>query len=229
MEYRLLGQLEVIGDDGQQVAFAGDKERVALAVLLLVANRVVSTSRLVDALCGERPPAGAANALQVQMSRLRKKLAAAADGRDLLRGDRSGYRLEVEPGELDVERFETLASSAGGSPSEVSARLGEALGLSRGLALGGVDGDALRSDAVRLDELRWTALERRIDADLALGRHQRLVGELEVLVAEHPLPEGFARQLMIASYRCDRQADALASLRPGGAAQGLSAVGGERG
>ena len=210
MRYRLLGQLEVIGDDGQVVVFAGDKERIVLAALLLGANRVVSTDRLIDALWGERPPHRASNALQVQVSRLRKKLARGSHGEGALVSEPSGYRLAVEPGELDVACFEELVGSAEGPPAEVSARLAEALGWWRGPALVDVTCDALRGETVRLSELRWAALERRVDADLALGRHRMLVAELEALVAEEPLQESLARQLMVALYRSGRQADALA-------------------
>jgi DNA-binding SARP family transcriptional activator len=104
MRYRLLGQLEVVTDDGRVVAFAGDKERIVLAALSLGANRVVSVFHLIDALWGEDPPERAANALQVQVSRLRKKLAAGGDGGAVLFTEPSGYRLAVGPGELDVAR-----------------------------------------------------------------------------------------------------------------------------
>jgi DNA-binding SARP family transcriptional activator len=183
VRYRLLGQLEVIGDDGRNVAFAGDKERILLAALLLGANRVVSTERLIDVVWGQRPPQRPANALQVQVSRLRRKLTAAAGDRELLASEPSGYRLAVQPGELDVASFEELINSPEGPPAEVSGRLAEALGLWRGRALADVACDALQGEAVRLDELRWTALERRIDADLELSRHHILVGELHALVA----------------------------------------------
>jgi predicted ATPase/DNA-binding SARP family transcriptional activator len=213
MRYRLLGQLEVVSDDGRVVAFAGDKERIVLAALLLGANRVVSTSHLIDALWREDPPERAANALQVHVSRLRKKLAAGSDGGEVLFTEPSGYWLGVGPGELDVARFEELVASAAGGPEEVSSRLAEALALWRGPALWGVGSDALAGEAVRLEELRLVALERRIEADLALGRHLALVPELEALIADHPLREGLRRQLMVALYRCDRQADALAVYR----------------
>jgi predicted ATPase/class 3 adenylate cyclase/DNA-binding SARP family transcriptional activator len=213
MDYRLLGPLEVIADDGRVVAFGGDKERVVLAALLLGANRVVSRSRLIDALWGERPPGRAANALQVQVSRLRKKLAAASGAREIVRNDGSGYVLTVGRGEFDVDRFEELMSAADGPSAEVSSRLREALSLWRGPALIDISCDVLRAEAVRLNELRWTALERRIDADLALGRHLVVVPELEQLVAEAPLREAFASQLMVALYRAGRQADALGLYR----------------
>jgi YVTN family beta-propeller protein len=215
MQYRLLGPLEVIGEEGQPVALSGDRERVVMAVLVLGANRVVSTARLVDALWGGRPPATAVNALQVHVSRLRKKLAAVSAGQELLRTESSGYRLTVASGESDVGRFEDLVGVRGDDPEEVSSRLGEALGLSRGAALVDVDSDLLRSEAVRLEELRLAALERRIEADLARGRDAELVPELEGLVHDHPFRETLRGQLMRALYRCGRQADALALYRQG--------------
>ena len=213
MYYRLLGQLEVVTDDGRVVAFGGEKERVALATLLLAANRPVSTDRLIDALWGERPPQRAANALQAHMSRVRKKLGAAVEQAGVLRTEPSGYQLTVGPGELDVEHFERLVSQPDGPPAEVSSRLNESLSLWRGPALADVDSDSLRGEGVRLEELRWSALERRIDADLVLGRHQVLVAELQALVAEQPLRDSFTRQLMLALYRSGRPGESVAVYR----------------
>jgi DNA-binding SARP family transcriptional activator len=213
MRYRLLGQLEVVTDDGRVVAFAGDKERIVLAALLLGANRVVSTSQLIDALWGEDPPERAANALQAQVSRLRKKLAAGSDGGEVVFTEPSGYRLGVGPGELDVACFEELVASSTGGPEEASSQLAEALALWRGPALSDVDSASLVGEAVRLDELRLLALERRIDADLSVGRHQEVVPELEAVVTDEPLREPFRRLLMLALYRSGRQADALAVYR----------------
>jgi YVTN family beta-propeller protein len=210
MRYRLLGPLEVSGDDGQSVALSGNRERVLVAVLLLDANRVVSTARLIGALWGDQPPSTAGNALQVYVSRFRKKLAAGSAGGDLLRTESSGYRLTVAPGELDVKRFEDLVSEDGGGPDEISSRLQEALDLWRGPALADVDSDLLIGEAARLDEVRLAVIERRIEVDLARGCHAELVPELEGLVRNHPLREGLRGQLMRALYRSGRQADALA-------------------
>ena len=218
MRYGLLGPLEVVGDDGQSVALSGDRERVLVAALLLGANRVVPTSRLTDALWGDHPPSTAGNALQVHVSRLRKKLAAGSAGGDLLRRESSGYRLTVAPGELDLQRFENLLGEDGGGPDEVSSRLQEALDLWRGPALADVSSDLLVGEAARLEELRLAAIERRIEADLARGCHADLVPELESLVHDHPLREGLRGQLMRALYRSGRQADALAVYRHGRAA-----------
>jgi predicted ATPase/DNA-binding SARP family transcriptional activator/class 3 adenylate cyclase len=212
MRYRLLGPLEVIGDDGQAVALAGGRERVLLATLVLGANQTVSTGRLVDALWGEDPPATAANALQVHVSKLRKKLSPAG-GRDVLPRAPQGYVLQTGPGEVDLEEFEELADVATGEPAEVSKRLREALALWRGPALADVSSDLLQGEKTRLEELRLLALERRIEADLALGHHLEVVGQLEALVQADPLREGPRRQLMLALYRSGRQADALATYR----------------
>jgi DNA-binding SARP family transcriptional activator/tetratricopeptide (TPR) repeat protein len=212
MRYRLLGPLKVIGNDGKVVALAGDRERVLLATLVLGANQAVSTDRLVDALWGDDPPATAANALQVHVSKLRKKLAAAGGG-DVLSRAPQGYVLRTGPDEVDGEEFERRASAATGGPAEVSTRLREALALWRGPALADVSSDLLHGDKTRLEELRLLITERRIEADLAIGRHLELVGELEWLVHNHPLREELRAQLMLALYRSGRQADALAVYR----------------
>ena len=194
------------------MALAGGRERVLLATLVLGANQVVSTDRLVDALWGEDPPATAANALQVHVSKLRKKLAEAGAG-DVITRAPQGYVLQTGPGDVDLDEFEQLVAAAAGDPAEVSKSLGKALALWRGPALADVSSDLLAGEKTRLEELRLLALERRIEADLALGRHAELVGELEALVQADPLREGPRRQLMLALYRSGRQADALATYR----------------
>jgi predicted ATPase/DNA-binding SARP family transcriptional activator len=210
VRYRLLGQVEVDGPDGQPIAVAGDRERVLLAVLLLNSNRAVSASRLIDAIWGEQAPDKAANALQVQVSRLRRKLSGGEQGAKVLRSEGQSYLLCVEPGELDLAEFERLVRSASGSPPRVAGQLSQALSLWRGRALADVNSDDVVGEVARLEELRALALERRIDAELALGRHQEVIPELEALVREQPLAESFYRQLMVALYRSGRQADALA-------------------
>ncbi len=211
MRYRLLGPLEVIGDDGVSVALAG-RERNLLATLVLDANEVVSTDRLVDALWGDDPPATADNALQVCVSKLRKKLAVAGAG-DNVSSAAQGYVIRTRPNEVDIEEFEQLAGAATGDPAEVSTRLRHALALWRGPALANVGSDLLNEEKNRLEELRQLVLSRRIEADLALGCHLELVAELEALVQADPLREGLRRQLMLALYRAGRQADALATYR----------------
>jgi predicted ATPase/DNA-binding SARP family transcriptional activator len=195
MEFRILGPLEVL-EDGHAVNVGGAKQRALLAVLLLNANRVVPRDGLIEAVWGERAPETAPKALQVYVSRLRKTL-----GHERVVTGNSGYQLAVVPGELDLERFQTLAAAE---------RFEEALGLWRGAALADfVYEPFAQVEMARLEELRLACVEERIDADLALGLHGAVVAELEALVLEHPLRERFRGQLMLALYRSGRQADAL--------------------
>jgi DNA-binding SARP family transcriptional activator len=209
MEFRVLGPLEVGGDDGT-LELGGVKQRSLLAMLLLHANEVVSTDRLVDALWGASPPLRSGKSIQVYVSRLRKTL---ADDRLVTRAP--GYVLYVDPDELDLARFERLVSEAREAPPEgASSRLSEALALWRGPPLADLAYEQfVQSEIARLEELRLTALEQRLEADLELGRHAQLVPELEALVSQHPLREHFRYQLMLALYRSDRQADALDAYR----------------
>jgi DNA-binding SARP family transcriptional activator len=211
MEFCVLGPLEA-RRDGRPVALGGAKQRALLAVLLLHAGEVVSTDRLIDELWGDDPPATAAHTVQVFVSRLRKAL---GDGGAALVTAAPGYAVRLEPGALDLERFEQLVSEGRsaleeGDADAASARLRDALALWRGPALADFSYEAFAQPAIaRLEELRLSALADRIEADLALGRHGELIGELESLVAEHPLRERFRGQLMLALYRSGRQADAL--------------------
>ena len=205
MELRLLGPLEVIGDDGTPVALGGPRPRALLALLALHPNEVVSSDRLIDGIWGETPPASAQNALQVHVHALRGAL-----GADRIVTRAPGYMLRVEEGELDSERFERLV--ADGNPSE-------ALALWRGPALADVAFEPFaQAEAARLEEARLGALEARIAADLVAGRHDSLAAELEALVAEHPHRERLRAQQMLALYRSGRQADALAAYRDARAA-----------
>ena len=204
MEFRVLGPLEV-NDDGRAIALGGQKQRALLALLLLHANEVVSRDRLIDELWQADPPETARTALQVHISQLRK-----AVGRERILTQAPGYRAVVEPGELDLERFEQLVGDTANADA-----LREALALWRGSALAELGDSFARVERGRLEEQRLLALERRIDADLALGRHAGLVPELEGLVREHPLREHLRGELMIALYRCGRQADALEVYRQG--------------
>jgi predicted ATPase/DNA-binding SARP family transcriptional activator len=216
MRYRILGPLEVLDDDEQPVHLGGQRERVLLATLLLQPNRVVSSDRLIEAVWGEHPPDTAANALQVHISKLRKTLSALSVSDNPLRTQSPGYLLHASHGELDSELFWELAGEAGpdDGPAEVSKRLARALALWRGNVLDGLETDASwRSELTYLEESRISVLERRIEADLALGRHRDLVGELEALVEAHPMREALRGQLMLALYRSDRQAEALAVYR----------------
>jgi len=211
MEFRVLGPLEVV-DEGRTIPLVGSRERRLLAALLLRPDEVVSTDRLIDVLWGEEPPSNPANALHQQLTRLRKILGARGSG--LLVTKRPGYALAVGPEQVDSLRFERLVTQARNlsetDPSAASAQLRDALGLWRGPLLSDLEDDAvIRQEAVRLEELRLAAVEERIEADLALGRHADLIGELQALVAEHPFRERLRGQLMLALYRSARQAEAL--------------------
>jgi DNA-binding SARP family transcriptional activator len=210
MEFRILGPLEVV-DHGRLVKLGGSKQRSLLAFLLLNPNRVVSRDRLIDELWNGQPPDTAATAIQVHVSQLRKVL-----GPDVIVTQAPGYLIRLHDGELDLERFERCVAEAQSSSSvDASDLLSEALGLWRGTPLAELDAPFARDASLRLDEQRLAALEQRIDADLALGRHARLVPELEGLVRGQPLRERLRGQLMLALYRCGRQADALEVYRSG--------------
>jgi DNA-binding SARP family transcriptional activator len=207
MEFRILGPLEAY-EEGKQVPVTGAKQRALLAMLLLNANRVVPADRLVDALWEEGPPETARKAVQVYVSQLRKLL---GPGSDLLLTRPAGYVLRVEAGMLDLDTFEALRHEAREADPETAAgKLREALALFRGQPLADFAQERFAQGQIaRLEELRLVALEERIEADLQLGRHIELVGELEALVAEHPLRERLCRQRMLALYRSGRQAQAL--------------------
>ncbi|MEX2275081.1 MAG: AfsR/SARP family transcriptional regulator [Actinomycetota bacterium] len=209
MEFRILGPLQV-WYQGREVSLGGPKPRALLAVLLLHPNEVVPADRLIDELWGEDSPVSAAAALRVNVSRLRQALP-----QDVLTTRSPGYVIRVEPDELDLHRFERLVEEgrsllARGLAGDASDRLRDALSLWQGSALADFAYEGFAQAAVtRLEEIRLAAVELRIDADLALGRHDELVGELEALVAEHPLRERLRGQLMTALYRSARQAEAL--------------------
>ncbi len=205
LEFRILGPLEVL-DDGRPIALGGQKQRALLALLLLDAGRVVSIDRIVDALWGERPPKTAPTSLQNFVSHLRKAL-----GADILVTRPPGYLLRIAPEQLDLERFRMLVDAAKRSPvQERAAKLRQALTLWQGPPLADFALEAFAQPEIgRLEELHLAAIEERIEAELAVGAHAELVGELESLVEEHPLREGLRRQLMLALYRSGRQAEAL--------------------
>jgi len=205
VEFRILGPLEVT-EDGREIRLGGVKQRALLALLLLNPNRVVSRDRLIDELWETDPPETARTALQVHVSQLRKAL-----GRERIVTQAPGYLVRVEPGELDLDRFEQLVA-ADGRDLDVSR---EALALWRGPLLADLDGSLARAERVRLEEQRLAVFEQRIDGDLARGEHAQLVPELEGLVQERPLREHLRGQLMLALYRCGRQADALVVYRQG--------------
>jgi predicted ATPase/DNA-binding SARP family transcriptional activator len=206
VEIRVLGPLEVV-DGGRDLTPARPKQRALLALLLLRANEVVSTDELIEALWGSAPPETAPNALQGHVSALRKLLGPGAiDTRP------PGYALRVEPDRSDLGRAEALVEQAHAEPDPARRAdlLRAALELFRGEPLSDFRyEDFARTEIERLEDLRLTALEERIDADLALGRHAELVPELERLAAAYPLRERLCRELMLALYRSGRQAEAL--------------------
>jgi len=216
VEYRILGPLEVV-EDGNSVALGTLKERLVLGVLLLHANEFVSRERLIDELWGAAPPPTARKAVNVYVSKLRKTLT--RGGHDALVTADGGYRLVVDPGRLDAGRVSSLIAAArdrmaAGESDAASALLREALGLWRGPTLAGLKLESVgRDEVAQLDELRLAALMDRIDCDLAQGGHEQVLGELQVLVREHPLRERLRAQQMLALYRADRQADALEAYR----------------
>ncbi|MFC0623172.1 AfsR/SARP family transcriptional regulator [Kribbella deserti] len=211
MEFGLLGPLRV-RSSGHDIHISPGRQRTLLAVLALKANSVVSADELVERLWDTAPPAKAKAALHVQMARLRRALGEP----DPIRTVPAGYCLAAAPGEVDVQRFESLVRDAGGT-SELAVRsryLAEALALWRGPALVDVPGESLQRDVVpALAESRAQALEQRVDVDLSLGRHAGLIAELRTLTSEHPLRERFWAQLMIALYRSEQQAEALSTYR----------------
>jgi YVTN family beta-propeller protein len=213
IEFHLLGSLEAV-EDGEPVGLGAPRQRALLAVLLIHRGRTVSADAIIDALWGEHPPASALKIVQGYVSSLRRALGGAS-----LRTEGHGYRLSVEDGSTDGDRFEALVAEGtraleAGDAHVAAAALRAALDLWRGPALAEfADEPFARSEAARLEDLRLTALGQRIDADLALGDHLRVAGELQALLRAHPLHEAFAAQLMLALYRSGRQADALECYR----------------
>ncbi len=220
MEFRILGPLEV-REEGEALSLGGAKQRALLAVLLLHANEVVSAGRLIDALWGERAPETAAHILQVYVSQLRKALRSARDGapESILVTRHPGYLLRVHRHELDLDVFkeqveEGRRAMAEGDPARAKRLLAAALDLWRGPPLDEFAYETFAQVTIaNLEELRLSALEDEIDANLALGRHPDLVGELQTLVAEHPLRERLRAQYMLVLYRSGRQAEALEAYR----------------
>ena len=205
LDLRILGPLEVSDETGP-IALGGQRQRALLAVLALTPGRVVATDRLVDLLWGEGAPKTALASLQNGVAQLRKAL-----GADIVETRAPGYVLRISPEQVDAHRFERALTDARRLPAEERRKqLVRALDTWRGPVLTEFAFQSFaQSEIRRLEELRLVALEERIDADLELGRHGDVIGELEGLVAEHPLRESFLRQLMVALYRAGRQAEAL--------------------
>jgi DNA-binding SARP family transcriptional activator len=215
VDFRILGSLEV-WHAGRQVTVAGSRQRALLASLLLHAGEVVSSDRLIDEVWEEKPPEAGATALRVRISQLRRALGPAGE---LLVTRPPGYAMQLAPEQLDLQRFERLAEAgeralAGDDPETAAENLREALALWRGSPLADFAYAPFAQAAIaRLEDLRLAATELRVEAELRLGRHARLVGELQALVRAYPLRERPCAQLMLALYRDGRQAEALETYR----------------
>src|SRR5207247_1541110 len=198
--YRILGPVEV-ELEGPPLSVKGKKPRALLALLILRRNEPVPTELLIEDLWGDKAPATAANTLQVYVSQLRKIVS------DRLTREGSAYRLRIDPDELDAERFQQLAEDGDAalrrrSFREAAELLAEALALWRGPALADLRYESFaQGETVRLEELRLVANENRIEADLGLGRHDQVIGELEALIAQQPLRERLRSLHMLALYR----------------------------
>jgi DNA-binding SARP family transcriptional activator len=210
LEFRILGPLEVVGDAGP-IRLGGVKQRATLAILLLSANRVVSIERLADDLYAGAAPVTAVTQVQRQISELRKLLGSPS----LVETSSPGYVIRLTPEQFDLHQFERWTTEADQARARGDVRLAadlvrEALDLWRGPPLADLANESFAQPSVaRLRDMWLAAVELRIEAELALGRHTELIGELDLLVAEHPLHEGLRGKLMLALYRSGRQADAL--------------------
>jgi WD40 repeat protein/DNA-binding SARP family transcriptional activator len=208
VRFAVLGPLEVSGEEGS-IPLGGPKQRIVLAHLVLSANRVVPTDYLIDALWGEELPEDPRSTLQTYVSRLRSAI-----GGDAIEGRTPGYVLRADRGEVDALRFEDLLSEGrgGSEPRATEGVLTEALGLWRGPALADlVAAPSLSGEIARLEELRLQAIEEKIGAELELGHHTQVIPELETLTRSYPLRERLSGELMLAQYRCGRQAEALSA------------------
>ena len=213
--FGILGPLTAGADGGQRLELGGHKQRELLALLLINLNRYVPAGRIADALWRGEPPAGAEATLRSHVSHLRHRLAGIGAQHALVTRQ-AGYGLFVRPDQVDAAQFEHLLGlgreAVGLGEAERAARLlAEALSLWRGSVLDDLGPpEFANTEAARLEELRLDALDHRIDADLALGKHHAVIAELERLVVAHPFREPLHCQLMLALYRSGRQADALA-------------------
>ena len=217
MQYRILGPLEV-ADGPRLLDLGGPKQRAVLAALLVEANRVVSLDRLIDELWEDEPPPRATASLQAYISNLRRELEPDRAPRSparVLVTQPPGYLLRVDPDDIDAGRFEALVARGrelleAEAPQAALTALSNALTLWRGPALAELASESFAQvEATRLEELRLLAVESRLEAELALGRHAAVVPELEALVHSHRYRERLWELLLLALYRCGRQADAL--------------------
>jgi predicted ATPase/DNA-binding SARP family transcriptional activator len=211
VELRALGPLELVGDDGLVVDIGGSKPKALLALLAIRPGEVVPAEQIIEQLWGEQQARDPLNALQAIVSKVRRAMQPA----EVLVTRTPGYLLDLDPESIDLVRFERRAAEGrrlleAGDPEGAASALQDALDLWRGEALVDFVYESFAQNArLRLEELRIATLEDRIDAELALGRHESLTGELEALVALHPLRERLQAQLLVALYRSGRQADAL--------------------
>lgn len=212
MKFKILGPLE-IAVGSERLELGGTRQQIVIATLLLSANRVVTTERLLEAIYGEDLPPTSRSQVQISISALRR-LFAARSRETIISTHAHGYVIQVDNGRLDSQEFERLVAGARAARDanhleKALACYRDALRLWRGPALDGIDSQLIRVAATRLDEQRIATNRNRVHLELELGRHHELVGELIELVKEFPLREQLRRQLMLALYRCDRTAEAL--------------------
>jgi DNA-binding SARP family transcriptional activator len=221
LRFCVLGPLQVFYD-GAPVRIGGAQQRAVLAFLLVERQRAVSMDQIADALWAERPPAGHAATIQTYIYHLRETLEpdrAKGEPPRFLVTEPGGYRLDIDPGAIDEGEFECLIESgerllSQGSPADSVADLDRALSLWRGTVLADLSGfDFAVRHGGRLDELRWRAIESKIDAELALGRHGAMLANLNSFADSQPLREHLQAQRILALYRAGRQADALSAFR----------------
>ena len=212
MEYRVLGTLEVLRD-GSSIPLDSTKQRALLAALLIHANEVVSTERLIEYLWRDSPPEAGVKTLRFHVSKLRDALDPDRSGAPIVTKS-PGYLLDVAPESVDAHQFEAAVEAARklsvSDPADSAEMLRNALAMWRGRAFAEFQYEEFAyAEALRLDEVRLAAVEDRIDVELALGHHFELAGELEALVVEHPFRERLTEMWMLALYRSGRQAEAL--------------------
>lgn len=216
MKFGILGPLSVVDGDDQPVTITAHKLEVLLSTLLIRAGQVVSFDHLVTEVWNHNPPRRATDSMYVYISQLRKSLSRAGeDGRQIIQTRTPGYLLDLADGELDLHAFQRLVNQGRNAARErrhgaAAEAFGAALALWRGPALNELrDGSIINSFVTWLDETRLECTEKLIESKLVLGHHRELVGQLNGLVADHPLYEAFHRQLMLALYHSERRADAL--------------------